>query len=484
MIRPLVLAGALVASSWLTGCATEPAPTATAGAASAGAHDEHDHAHGDDHGDEHSDDHGDEHGGEHGDGHDHAAHAGGETTAAVPDDWCAEHGLPESMCTLCNPQLVAAFQASGDWCGGHGFPESVCPQCNPMTPPPGVRAPDATVTIHPDAVARIGLTTERAQTAALQPNVRMAAQVAWDPDRVVTVAAPMDGRLTEMLVATGAQVEAGQPLAILQSEGATTLRTTLAQARATREATAQTLARQQQLRDEGLNATRALEDAQAAHAQAVLAVRGAQAALEAAGVVANEPTITIHAPAAGVVLARLSSPGATVSAADPLFTVADSSSVQVIGQAWPAQAAQLTVGQAVTVQLPGHAPLAGTIDRLGASYAPDRQTRAVVVVLPNPTGAIVPGLLGNLEVHADTTASAPTIPVDALQLHAGQPVVFVPTGSTGTYAVRHVTPGVEVDGRVAIQAGLARNEEVVVRGAFALKSELMRDLLADSCHGH
>lgn len=50
-------------------------------------------------------------------------------------DWCGGHGVPESMCTVCNPSLVDRFQREGDWCQEHGFPESVCPECNPMQPP-------------------------------------------------------------------------------------------------------------------------------------------------------------------------------------------------------------------------------------------------------------------------------------------------------------------------------------------------------------
>lgn len=59
-----------------------------------------------------------------------------EPTAAkvIPgsyEDWCAEHQVPESMCTKCNPTLTAAFKATGDWCPEHGLPESQCRLCNP-----------------------------------------------------------------------------------------------------------------------------------------------------------------------------------------------------------------------------------------------------------------------------------------------------------------------------------------------------------------
>lgn len=47
------------------------------------------------------------------------------------EDWCGEHQVPESLCTRCNPSLIAAFKATGDWCEEHGLPESQCTLCNP-----------------------------------------------------------------------------------------------------------------------------------------------------------------------------------------------------------------------------------------------------------------------------------------------------------------------------------------------------------------
>ena len=47
------------------------------------------------------------------------------------EDWCGGHQVPESLCTRCNPTLIAAFKATGDWCEEHGLPESQCLICNP-----------------------------------------------------------------------------------------------------------------------------------------------------------------------------------------------------------------------------------------------------------------------------------------------------------------------------------------------------------------
>jgi cobalt-zinc-cadmium efflux system membrane fusion protein len=62
-----------------------------------------------------------------------AAVIAAQTPAAPQDDgwWCAEHGVPEEVCTRCNPKLVANFKAKGDWCTKHDCPESQCFICHP-----------------------------------------------------------------------------------------------------------------------------------------------------------------------------------------------------------------------------------------------------------------------------------------------------------------------------------------------------------------
>ena len=50
-----------------------------------------------------------------------------------------EHGLPQALCTKCNPALAAVFKAKGDWCAEHQRPESQCALCNPELAKKGVK---------------------------------------------------------------------------------------------------------------------------------------------------------------------------------------------------------------------------------------------------------------------------------------------------------------------------------------------------------
>ena len=57
------------------------------------------------------------------------------------EDWCGEHGVPESLDTRCDKSLIPAFKATGDWDEKHGLPKSQCKKCNPklkiVRPPKG-----------------------------------------------------------------------------------------------------------------------------------------------------------------------------------------------------------------------------------------------------------------------------------------------------------------------------------------------------------
>ena len=45
--------------------------------------------------------------------------------------WCAEHGVPEEECGLCDSSLAAELQKKGDWCAEHDRPDSQCFACHP-----------------------------------------------------------------------------------------------------------------------------------------------------------------------------------------------------------------------------------------------------------------------------------------------------------------------------------------------------------------
>ena len=45
--------------------------------------------------------------------------------------WCAEHGVPEGVCSQCSAKFSAECKKKGDWCAEHERAESQCFICHP-----------------------------------------------------------------------------------------------------------------------------------------------------------------------------------------------------------------------------------------------------------------------------------------------------------------------------------------------------------------
>ena len=83
-------------------------------------------------------------------------------------DWCKEHGVPESKCTICHPEILTKGVA-GDWCREHGVPESNCTLCHPeiaVKGSPQKGTPDVSVVVAPGDAT---LNTQRGFVSAGRP---------------------------------------------------------------------------------------------------------------------------------------------------------------------------------------------------------------------------------------------------------------------------------------------------------------------------
>ena len=65
------------------------------------------------------------------------------------------------------------------------------------------------------------------------------------------------------------------------------------------------------------------------------------------------------------------------------------------------------------------------------------------------------------------------VPEEAVQIISGQPVVFV-AENQGIFTVRKIETGNGIRGWRPVLSGLAEGERYVSRGAFILKSELLK----------
>ncbi|MGY1954305.1 efflux RND transporter periplasmic adaptor subunit [Pseudomonas pergaminensis] len=137
-----------------------------------------------------------------------------------------------------------------------------------------------------------------------------------------------------------------------------------------------------------------------------------------------------------------------------------------------AQSAMLNVGQRVQshfVGLPGKT-LDGTVSAILPATAMDSRTVQVRVELPNPDGALRPGMTAQLSLAQTDGQALLQVPSEAL-IRTGKRVLVMLAEEGGRYRPVEVETGVENQDHTVILSGLQEGQQVVASGQFLLDSE-------------
>lgn len=110
----------------------------------------------------------------------------------------------------------------------------------------------------------------------------------------------------------------------------------------------------------------------------------------------------------------------------------------------------------------------------------DEHTRSVkmVATADNPEGLLKPGMFVELELPNVDEEQVWQVPVAAVQQLDGRTVVFVLTAGNA-FEIRDVEVGRKDAAWVEVRSGLHGDERLAIAGGFALKSEILREQLAE-----
>jgi len=194
----------------------------------------------------------------------------------------------------------------------------------------------------------------------------------------------------------------------------------------------------------------------------------------------EEDDIPILAPASGLVLERKATVGSVVNSGEELFVIANISSLWMIAAANEVDLSRLHPGQLVRVQVRAYPDreFTGRILKLGEQLDPATRTLQIRIEVPNPQGLLKPEMYATASIQQSKRRAALLVPEEAVQEIDGVPTVFV-RDSGNEFRARTVETGPHADGGVEIVEGLKRGENVVVKGGFALKSQLLKARIQD-----
>lgn len=106
------------------------------------------------------------------------------------------------------------------------------------------------------------------------------------------------------------------------------------------------------------------------------------------------------------------------------------------------------------------------------------RTIALRAVAKNPERKLKPGMFVTVELPSLESAPVFQVPPGAIQDHEGRSFVFVQTGEEA-FVRRDVVVGRRSRDAVELRSGVQESDRVVITGGFALKSQMLADLLAE-----
>ena len=333
---------------------------------------------------------------------------------------------------------------------------------------------------------RAGIKLETLAPQSFAGTVTVTATIHANQDRIARVAPRVEGRVIQVNANLGDKVRAGQSLAVLDSLTLGEAQSALQQAQSAQRVAQADFARAESLSADEIISQRDFLRTRADFERATAELRAAEDKLRLLGGVPSgarraSSTFALTAPLAGTVIQKKATVGELGTPADPLFTVADLSTVWIEANLTEDTLSSVKKGAAATVTVaayPGER-FTGRVTYVASLLDKDSRTIPARIEVANQDGRLKPEMFASATIETGTaTRDVLSVPDAAILLLQGQPTVFV--AEHGGYEARAIEPGGTLSGRTVVKSGLAAGDEVVTTGAFALKARLLKSQIGDT----
>ena len=348
-----------------------------------------------------------------------------------------------STASLRAAALVAALALLASACGTESQPAAAAPEERPIVLGPRDVA----------AATRTAISAGIVLTGSLNPY------------RQVDVRAQVPGVVGGMSVDRGESVRAGQVMATIEAAGIRS-QAASADAQIAGAQSAVALARRQLESSEMLYERGAVSRLEFETARTQLEAAEAQLAAtraQAASARESAARTAIEAPIDGQISRRSVSEGEAVLPGQTLFTIVNTSLLELAGQAPVDEAARVKVGMPVEFTLDAYPDrtFRGSVARVDPTADPATRQVGVFVQLPNADHQLVGGLFATGRILTGSERQAIVVPEDALRSGGSSSYVWTIRDDAVTRTV--VETGTRDRGRglVEITSGLAEGAQVI-----------------------
>jgi len=341
-----------------------------------------------------------------------------------------------------------------------------CPVCEMELVPAasgGGASDSKSVNIDPAARRVANIHTVPAKSAPLARTIRAIGELHYDEGSLKTISAYVDGRLDRLYADfTGVVVEQGDQLALVYSPRLYSGQVELLLAKKAYDAS-QSSSLQRVVRS-----NRDLVESARQRLIELGMTRGHELAGEA------NSRMHLVAPIGGTVIKKYATEGQYVKEGEAIYELADLSTVWLMLDLFPEDAATIRYGQQVAAEvqsLPGR-KFTGRVSFVDPMVDATKRTVGVRVVISNDEGLLRVGDYAKATIEvllAD--AESLVVPRNAVLMAGDDSVLYVET-EPGRFEIRNVTLGARSGDQIVVLKGLEEGEQVAVSGNFLIDSQM------------
>ena len=418
--------------------------------------------------------------------------------------YCTEHGVYEDECYLCHPEIKGKDESTSSntapadvlMCKEHGVAERECAICQPqlaagLKPGENLKIRVASA----EAMERVGVEVSNPESSTARPSIEAYATVDYNQNQVAKITPLVEGIVREISVVPGQTVAAGEIIGTLHSPEFAEMKSRFLSAAAARKLAGLQVERERKLADKRISAASELETAEAAEEVASVDLAAARQRLLNLGLSESEinllasdgrPTslLALKAPFPGTIVDRDVAVGERVEAGEPIFVLADLSTMWLELSIPSGNAVGIAPGMEVSATFSDLPDTVITAELVWIASEVDEKTRRIQAraLVTAPPVALRKGLYGEARIHLGEATPSLSVPTGAIQTIDGVSFVFVRTEPELYAATRvEIAPGTSTGQTTAIASGLAAGDRIVSKGSYILRSEFLKSLLGAGC---
>jgi membrane fusion protein, heavy metal efflux system len=343
-----------------------------------------------------------------------------------------------------------------------------------------------------ESIKDIGLTIDTISYKPFTETITIPAKVLVDQDNEAQVGSLVQGRVNKVLVKIGDYVKAGQPLMNLEGLEIGVIKSNFLKAKASLDYVKSNFERQKTLNEQKIGSQKSFLEAQSEYEKALAELKAEDKKIHSIGLTDEEildnknnsddahtsGTLTVKAPINGVVVERNVVIGQMVDGTTNAFRIINTNSIWIDGQIYEKDINKVKEknGVSFTVSSYPNEIFSGKINYIG--YIIDEKTRTITIRAEffNPTGKLKPQMYGEMYIPIGNSSKSILISAESIIKINNADFVFIQKDDT-TFEKRSVATGKSEGSFIEIKEGLKEGEKVVSKGAFFLKSEMLKDEL-------